>query len=169
MAEVGDGGGLFDPERAFNRDEGHFKLRGVGFLEMTSELGRLRKLFDDDELREDAIYAYTLAVPAPKLNQNGAMGLFRKVETEAGELSELETELVEQAVDIRLMRNGFEPVFHPEDTEHDEEECDDPTHHHLKEAAAAPATAPAGVKKAVGRNDPCPCGSGKKYKKCCGA
>ncbi|WP_245439754.1 SEC-C metal-binding domain-containing protein [Microvirga aerophila] len=20
----------------------------------------------------------------------------------------------------------------------------------------------------VGRNDPCPCGSGKKYKKCCG-
>ena len=30
----------------------------------------------------------------------------------------------------------------------------------------------AGVYKAeqtVGRNDPCPCGSGKKYKKCCGA
>ncbi|MEA3322812.1 MAG: SEC-C metal-binding domain-containing protein [Patescibacteria group bacterium] len=22
--------------------------------------------------------------------------------------------------------------------------------------------------KTVGRNDPCPCGSGKKYKKCCG-
>ena len=22
--------------------------------------------------------------------------------------------------------------------------------------------------KVVGRNDPCPCGSGKKYKKCCG-
>ena len=21
--------------------------------------------------------------------------------------------------------------------------------------------------KSVGRNDPCPCGSGKKYKKCC--
>ena len=27
------------------------------------------------------------------------------------------------------------------------------------------ASAPA---KKVGRNDPCPCGSGKKYKKCCG-
>lgn len=25
-----------------------------------------------------------------------------------------------------------------------------------------------GSKKKVGRNDPCPCGSGKKYKKCCG-
>jgi SWIM/SEC-C metal-binding protein len=23
--------------------------------------------------------------------------------------------------------------------------------------------------KRIGRNDPCPCGSGKKYKKCCGA
>jgi uncharacterized protein YecA (UPF0149 family) len=22
-------------------------------------------------------------------------------------------------------------------------------------------------KKKIGRNDPCPCGSGKKYKKCC--
>ncbi|MFN5684903.1 SEC-C metal-binding domain-containing protein, partial [Bradyrhizobium sp.] len=21
----------------------------------------------------------------------------------------------------------------------------------------------------IGRNDPCPCGSGKKYKRCCGA
>ena len=24
------------------------------------------------------------------------------------------------------------------------------------------------VKTKIGRNDPCPCGSGKKYKKCCG-
>jgi preprotein translocase subunit SecA len=24
-------------------------------------------------------------------------------------------------------------------------------------------------KKKIGRNDPCPCGSGKKYKRCCGA
>jgi preprotein translocase subunit SecA len=30
-----------------------------------------------------------------------------------------------------------------------------------------PATVRRSVKK-VGRNDPCPCGSGKKYKKCCG-
>ena len=34
----------------------------------------------------------------------------------------------------------------------------------------APKKKPTVVKKAaqVGRNDPCPCGSGKKYKKCCG-
>ncbi|MCI5655557.1 MAG: SEC-C domain-containing protein [Ruminococcus sp.] len=24
------------------------------------------------------------------------------------------------------------------------------------------------AKQRIGRNDPCPCGSGKKYKKCCG-
>ncbi len=30
------------------------------------------------------------------------------------------------------------------------------------------ANAPRTVKKKPGRNDPCPCGSGKKYKKCCG-
>jgi preprotein translocase subunit SecA len=31
-----------------------------------------------------------------------------------------------------------------------------------------PGAQPGGVAGAVGRNDPCPCGSGKKYKKCCG-
>ena len=25
------------------------------------------------------------------------------------------------------------------------------------------------ISEKVGRNDPCPCGSGKKYKKCCGS
>lgn len=41
-----------------------------------------------------------------------------------------------------------------------------PDHHPKAEAMATP------VKRSepkVGRNDPCPCGSGKKFKKCCGA
>lgn len=29
-------------------------------------------------------------------------------------------------------------------------------------------TADIGSNKKIGRNEPCPCGSGKKYKKCCG-
>jgi len=33
------------------------------------------------------------------------------------------------------------------------------------EAAPSPPQMLAGAK--IGRNDPCPCGSGKKYKKCC--
>ena len=36
-------------------------------------------------------------------------------------------------------------------------------HHHAKPQTVVRAEAK------VGRNDPCPCGSGKKYKKCCGA
>jgi preprotein translocase subunit SecA len=34
---------------------------------------------------------------------------------------------------------------------------------------ASPNNQPVLAKKTVGRNDPCPCGSGKKYKKCCGS
>jgi preprotein translocase subunit SecA len=38
------------------------------------------------------------------------------------------------------------------------------------QAGPAQAEAPKPVRTGakVGRNDPCPCGSGKKYKKCCG-
>jgi preprotein translocase subunit SecA len=36
-------------------------------------------------------------------------------------------------------------------------------------AASAGSSAQGGAAVKVGRNDPCPCGSGKKYKKCCGA
>ncbi|NLA25785.1 MAG: hypothetical protein GX878_00155, partial [Firmicutes bacterium] len=41
--------------------------------------------------------------------------------------------------------------------------------------AASPGKTPAAkrqpvrAEKKIGRNDPCPCGSGKKYKKCCGS
>ncbi len=37
--------------------------------------------------------------------------------------------------------------------------------HHRKEGEAAPTQV---TRVSVGRNDPCPCGSGRKYKKCCG-
>jgi preprotein translocase subunit SecA len=37
------------------------------------------------------------------------------------------------------------------------------------ETRKAPPRPPGSPSDKVGRNDPCPCGSGKKYKKCCGA
>ncbi len=37
----------------------------------------------------------------------------------------------------------------------------------LAQAQHSQSSAPAKVKERVGRNDPCPCGSGKKYKHCC--
>ena len=38
-----------------------------------------------------------------------------------------------------------------------------------EEAAAKNPNGAKPISKEIGRNDPCPCGSGKKYKKCCGA
>ena len=44
-------------------------------------------------------------------------------------------------------------------------------HGFWKERCGRPAAASTGRAKSpkVGRNDPCPCGSGRKYKRCCGA
>ena len=76
-------------------------------------------------------------------------------------------------------------VPHPELWEDEEEEEEEPVEDFTrniqrkkeKELAAlqfvgGEASAPQQpvlAKDKVGRNDPCPCGSGKKYKKCCGA
>jgi len=53
-------------------------------------------------------------------------------------------------------------------------EATEPDHYAVEDVAEAPL--PGVVETVViddadriGRNDPCPCGSGKKYKKCCGA
>jgi preprotein translocase subunit SecA len=59
----------------------------------------------------------------------------------------------------------------------EEAEQDDFTHKegdagHSYSGSGTAAGTPAPVVRAepkLGRNDPCPCGSGKKYKKCCGA
>ena len=37
----------------------------------------------------------------------------------------------------------------------------------LTEAPASPVIVPVVIGTKIGRNDPCSCGSGKKYKKCC--
>jgi uncharacterized protein YecA (UPF0149 family) len=42
------------------------------------------------------------------------------------------------------------------------------SHGGAEQAAAAPATAAKRDAMKAGRNDPCPCGSGKKYKRCHG-
>ena len=43
-----------------------------------------------------------------------------------------------------------------------------PTQAGVSENGEKPKRKPIVKKNKVGRNDPCPCGSGKKYKKCCG-
>jgi hypothetical protein len=120
----------------------------VGYLNLQAEAPRLEAFFDDDEFRGDALFAYALSVPG-ETSPGRIRSLLNKVEEAVGGFKPDEEELAEVALDQRLILHGKKPVFSAESEEVDDDE------------PAAPAK--------VGRNDPCPCGSGKKYKKCCGA
>ena len=138
-------------------DDGDLEIRrqaiwGVGHLAIHSESARLRKFFEDEDLRPDALYAYSLAVPG-ETSLVRMPRLFHKIEELAGGLSLEESYLVKSALNDRLERHGLPHAFFTELGEEPEDVWKEP---------------PAGEAKA-GRNDPCPCGSGKKYKKCCGA
>jgi len=119
----------------------------IGYLNQTSQAGLLRKFFDDEELRPDALHNYALAAPGPTTRKK-MESLLLKIKELADGLTEGEEAAVAAGLDLRLTREGL-PAYFSEDVE--------------REPEPEPARA---VK--VGRNDPCPCGSGKKYKKCCG-
>jgi len=122
----------------------------VGYLNLSSDAPRLEPFFKDPKHRTPALFAYALAVPG-ETSRAHVRSLMLKIERVAGELDADEEELVRLALDQRLMLHGHKPVFF---AEHSDEIEDD----------EAPVVA-----SNPGRNDPCPCGSGKKYKKCCGA
>ena len=128
-------------------------IAGVGYLGIHDVAEKLRQYFEDDELRPNALFAYALAMRS-EISRSRVPGLLRRIDGFAGGLSEEETELVKLALDERLLLHGHEPYFFPDRDELDEDE-----------ELAAPEPVPA----KAGRNDPCPCGSGKKFKKCCGA
>ena len=133
---------------------------GVGYLGIGSEAERLRKYFDDHEWRADALYAWALCTPA-EITRGRIRGLLRKIDKVAGGLSLDESELVQLALDQRLLLHGLDPVFFPDDEDEEHVHDENCEHDHTPAVEATPGK--------VGRNDPCPCGSGKKYKKCCGA
>jgi HEAT repeat protein len=124
---------------------------GIGQLGISKEAARLKPFFDSEDLRPDALFNYALSVPT-EVTRARMRGLLEKIDEAASGLTGGETELIQMALDQRLGLKGLKPVF----TEADGEE------------ESAP---PAGKvdRDKIGRNAPCPCGSGKKYKKCCGA
>jgi uncharacterized protein YecA (UPF0149 family) len=79
----------------------------------------------------------------------GLRRLFKKIDDLAASLSADEETAVKDALNARAERDELGAVF------------GDDGEPLLDEPVIATVT--------VGRNDPCPCGSGKKYKKCCGA
>jgi HEAT repeat protein len=127
----------------------------VGWLGIVSQIGRVQSLFGDEGLRDSALYAYALAAPGDE-SRAGVRRLFRKIEVLAGGLTEDEALLVRKALDDRLQLRGQKPIFGtPEIWGQPEMDKEEPE----PLVQAQPK---------VGRNEPCPCGSGKKYKKCCG-
>jgi hypothetical protein len=139
---------LDDPDSAIKRQA----IWAIGYLNLQSEAPRLTPFFDNDEFRTDALFAYALSVPG-ETSPGRIRSLLNKIDDAAGGFKPDEEELVEIALDQRLILHGKNPVFSKGDEESGEEESEI--------ADVIPAK--------VGRNDPCPCGSGKKYKKCCGA
>jgi hypothetical protein len=133
-------------------------LRGAGYFRLTKYAEKIASYFDREgnlaTLREDALFAYALAMPG-ETTRGRIRGMLRKIDTLA-ELDEAETDLVMFALDERLRLNGLQAVFSEEGDRSQESED------RIKDSAAPPPAK-------VGRNDPCPCGSGKKFKKCCGA
>jgi hypothetical protein len=136
---------LDDPDGEIKRQA----IWAVGYLNLQAEAPRLETFFNDDEFRSDALFAYALSVPG-ETSPGRIRSLLNKIDDMVGGFKPHEEEMVEIALDQRLVLHGKKPVFSVDD---DDEPSDE-------EPAAKPK---------VGRNDPCPCGSGKKYKKCCGA
>jgi hypothetical protein len=85
-------------------------LWGVGYFGLKSELDKVRRLFEDEDLRTDALFAYALAIPT-EVSRGRMKGLLQRIEKDARGLSEIEEELVKAALDERLMLAGKEPVF----------------------------------------------------------
>ena len=119
----------------------------IGYLNQSKDAGLLRKFFDDEDLRPDALHNYAIAAPGPTTRKKLEM-LLDKIKELADGLTDGEEAAVRAGLDVRLAREGL-PAYFGEDAEPE------------------PEVQPVRVEK-VGRNDPCPCGSGKKHKKCCG-
>jgi hypothetical protein len=136
-------------------------LRGAGYFRLTKEAEKIASYFDREgdleTLRDDALFAYALAMPG-ETTRGRVRGMLRKIDALA-ELDQVETDLVMFALDERLRLNGLEPVF----AEEGGEEGDRSQESEVRMEEPAPAAS-----QKIGRNDPCPCGSGKKFKKCCG-
>jgi hypothetical protein len=97
---------LSDPDLEIRRGA----IWGVGYYAIRSELDTLRQLFNDEDLRSDALFAYALAIPSD-ISRARMKGLFTRIEKGAHGLSEMEEELVKAALDERLLLAGKEPVF----------------------------------------------------------
>jgi hypothetical protein len=138
-------------------------LRGAGYFRLTKSAEKIASYFDREgaleTLRDDALFAYALAMPG-ETTRGRIRGMLRKIDSLA-DLDQTETDLVMFALDERLRLHGLQPVFAEEEVASSQEPVASSV-----EVQDVPGLV---ASPKIGRNDPCPCGSGKKFKKCCGA
>ncbi len=134
---------------------------------------RLRAYGQRDPLVEYKREAFTMfeALMA-KIKLNIATSVFRSTTS----LESMQTFVARLASSRRLMTNRSDSAAH-EQAPRQSASAREPTGSDSfsramamaeRKTASSSSTAKTQIPK-VGRNDPCPCGSGKKYKKCCGA
>ncbi|MCS7316064.1 MAG: HEAT repeat domain-containing protein [Bryobacteraceae bacterium] len=128
---------------------------GLGALGLRSELHRLAALMREPGLRREAMASYAALAPMD-LTRSGARRVLRRIEEMADGLSVEEAEMVMGVLDERLVSAGRAPAFVAEGSGLQSED---------EEFEPASRVSPS----KPGRNEPCPCGSGRKYKRCCGA
>ena len=160
-------------------------LEHTGQMTRDEVVGYFRNLFQG-KLQRTPSYAWSGLVcavadlPAPELleevRQAYVDGL---VDTMVADLEELERDLISQKTPRRnrhalitdaIAEMEWWAAFHSEDSRPRKRPMPD-----IQLRSPSPALPPSYVapkpcvsEPKVGRNDPCPCGSGKKWKKCCG-
>ncbi|WP_432354250.1 IS1096 element passenger TnpR family protein [Sporosarcina sp. A2] len=132
----------------------------LGYFDGTPELRQLEKLFQKENLPQIQIdrMLHTFMSGLSMWHAN-FMEVIGRLMAQAGPLSE---ERVKRIVPVAInVANAVRLIENRGHTPQEMFELERTDLKPLTERSASP-----GVK--VGRNDPCPCGSGKKYKKCCG-
>jgi hypothetical protein len=100
---------LDDPDSEVQR----MAIRGVGYCQVRGEVNHLKEFFDDEDVREDALFAYAMAAPADP-TPSRMRSLFNKIDAEAS-LNDEERELVALALDERMMLAGKDRIFFQEE------------------------------------------------------
>jgi hypothetical protein len=85
-------------------------VMAVGMLRMVSEVPRIEKYFDDEEVRSTALFAYSLATPGPTSSFE-MKKLYKRLEKMAGEFNDEDEAAVKSALNLRMRMHGKGQIY----------------------------------------------------------
>ena len=163
-------------------------LTASGRITMTATASYLQQLFDTLQPQAESFvwYGWAQVVTLLRLDAELVAQVFARglIAAELGDASHMDAMREEASQDAGLCESFEREYVGPiddaidalsqwaafsgeDDGEDDEPSDDDATDRDLLDDAAAREEPVINPYRNVGRNDPCPCGSGKKFKKCC--